>query len=364
MALVHHDILTQQYSLQWYSGERRIGNTSLPSPVFPASRGVSLAARFGWHYLLSPLLELLLALLAINLTRTRFTVLVASSYCGALVGLLLRRACLVGKVVYWATDWVPFSRSRPGIGIAKLITFLIFQHGDKFCAEHCDRVWDATRRIGRARETRAALLGKPIRYAQYRVTHPPVLEIRSNLFQKPEQVTKKPMLLCVSRDLTEGNGIDLATKGLRSLPGWQAEITFVIASGSSNNLTERQEILDWAKGIGVEKQITIRGYVPMSELQQIAQNSTCGLSVFRDPNHVSNVVFPGKVVLYLELGLPIIVSEASALAREVGDWHGGVAIDCDFARAILEIQTHQSCFRAGDYTHDATTQTILLNGGP
>jgi len=346
VALVHRDILTQRYSLVCYSGYRKMGERSLLAPVFPNVRGISAAARFGWYYLVCPLLDLLLALLAINCTKTRFAVFIASSCLDALVGLLLRRTRLVGKVIYWAMDWLSLSRFRTDIGLEKLGTFVLFQHMDRFCAEHCDGTWDATGRIGRAREALARVLRNPIRYMQHEVVYPPVVDFQSKIFEE----TRKPVVLLVGRGLREGEGTDLAIEGISSLLSRGFEVKFMIVSGSGTNLPDREKILDYARRCGVEKQVTIRGYVPTSELRQIIQNSTCGLSVFRDPNHVSNFAFPGKVVLYLESGLPVIVSKTSALATDIEGSNAGVAIEYqknEFVQAFLEILSCEPKFRLG-----------------
>jgi len=72
--------------------------------------------------------------------------------------------------------------------------------------------------------------------------------------------------------------------------------------------------------------------------------------VFRDPNHVSNFAFPGKVFLYLESGLPVIVSRTSALATDIEDANAGVAINYqkeDFVQAFLKILNCELKFRLG-----------------
>jgi len=347
VTLVRRDLLTQEYSMTWYTRQREEGERHLPAPVFPKPRVVSAVTRFGWHYLACPLLDLLLAFVGISRAQTRFNVFIATSCYDAVVGLFLRRVHLVGRVVYWAMDWLSLSRFRADLGLGRLLTFALFQHFDRFCAEHCDATWDATSRIARAREARAAMLHSSIRYVRHKVIHPPVLLCRT--IEKAQQ-TGKPTLVLVGRGVKAGQGIDLALDTLPFLIHMGFDARLMVVSGSRTNLTEQERILDYARRRGVEKQVVITGFVPTSKLRGILQGSTVGLSVFRDPNDVSNFAFPGKVVLYLESGLPVIVSKASALARDIEDSQAGVAIDYqkdDFIRAFLQILNHESQYRLG-----------------
>ena len=323
---------------------------SLPTPIFPNMKVISSITRAFWFYLIVPLLNLLLAVIAVRQMKTRFTICLASGIGSAIIGLILRKIGLVGKVIYWSVDWLPISRFRKDIGLLRILTFAYFQLMDRFCAEHCDATWDITKRIGGAREQLGNLIRHPIRYVNHEIVHPPIVDFTKRALRNKGMKKIKPAVVFIGRGLKEGEGIDLAIEGVRFLLNKGIEVELNIISGAKTNLQDRRKILNVIKRYKIEKYVTIHGYLSMAKVRQIMRNSFCGISIFKEKDHISNFAFPGKVLTYLESGLPVIVSKHSALAKDLSNANAGLAIDYrkdDFAEALINILKNESKFRLG-----------------
>jgi glycosyltransferase involved in cell wall biosynthesis len=88
--------------------------------------------------------------------------------------------------------------------------------------------------------------------------------------------------------------------------------------GKPEDEAYRLSLVNLCKELGVTEQVVFHGFVPNDEMATLVQSSLAGLALFPGGKaNYSNFGVIGKIREYLENGLPVILSKASAMAADL-----------------------------------------------
>ena len=290
----------------------------------PSTRGrVSSFApvRFLNHFVVRPVLDFALALGAYCYLGRKMDLFVGTSWEYALIGLVLHKLRVVESVVYWAQDWFP-DKVSDGVheSLSWTLALSTMRSLDKIAYENSTQVWNLTDRIG---ATRRKWWGEGLRIRKERtVGHLLSLPATSEAGQDEQTRDGVVFLGHLWRD----RGVELAIEAMSALKRRGIRVALHISSADREESFAREKVA-LAEKNGVIDQYRMWGYVPDADLGWLFIRCMAGLALFGKPEDVSNVAYPGKVVLYLEYGLPVIVSRDSSLATLVESNRMGFAIN-------------------------------------
>src|SRR6185369_16244742 len=102
----------------------------------------------------------------------------------------------------------------------------------------------------------------------------------------------------------------------------------------------------------IEKQIFFPNkFFSDNELNKLSQKSHVGIAIYdTDPNNPTYYTDPGKVKAYVEMGLPVIMSDVSAVSEYIKKYHSGEVIAQDtqaVKKAIAKIKKNYHLYEKG-----------------
>lgn len=235
----------------------------------------------------------------------RFDLLVSAGIQGALLFPALRIFRCSRRFVYIAGDWFPCSR------------WWLFLDGK--ASRLADETWNLTRAIRQAR------------IAAHKLPAGKEGPVVGALFSEPSpharsEAPKGQPYFCYLGRAWAGRGVDTAIEAMAILKKRGVALGLVITGPQKND--EMDFLRKIAAGAGVEDQVRWTGFLPLSDLNALLQRSLFGLAVFPGgADNYSNFTEPAKVSHCLQLGVPVIISKANAMAAEVLENGAGVLVD-------------------------------------
>jgi len=242
--------------------------------------------------------------------RRSFDLFVGSNNLNAFVGVICRKLRLVQKVVYFSPD---YSHTR----FQNRVLNYLYHWMDYYCIRNADWVWNSSSIMPvdpmmRERERR----GIPQKY-------------RSKQIQVPDGTDPKEVLPLEKVDrylvgfvghLREGMGVELLISSFpeirKRLP--RAKL-LIIGSGPIE-----ARLRELSKGIdGIE----MTGY--MGDINEVYRRlSHCAIAVAPyEAGSISQYTDPGKVKVYLSVGLPMVISKVPQVASEIDCERCGIAVE-------------------------------------
>ena len=114
-------------------------------------------------------------------------------------------------------------------------------------------------------------------------------------------------------------GIDIMLKALVHLP----DVEFWIV-GPGDLLQEMQEL---ALSLGVAGRTKFWGQIPFQELPYITRQAKIGISIEQPVGLNSILCLPNKLSDYIQLGIPVVVSDLPEIRRVVDQYQTGIILD-------------------------------------
>jgi glycosyltransferase involved in cell wall biosynthesis len=279
-------------------------------------------------------------------------------------GILLRRVGLTSKVVYWSIDWFPSSRSAFEGSVPRLLMSAFMQRLDRYCYEHSDMAWDVTDGISSAREQRWSGNLKQGRHSIiYPVSRQEGMQVHTPV--RPFGV------IFVGRDyyFTEGGELWTVVGAVRQLRERGIPAYLEIFGGAKSPTSRQLKFMEFVKSIGANDFVTLHGYMAFDDMSKIIARGACGVALFSG-TRISNFAFSGKVLNYLENGIPVIMTANSAVSSLIKDNNAGVVIDTadreSISLAIAKVIQNQDIYREGvqailrkDLTGDALLTDLM-----
>ncbi len=257
--------------------------------------------------------------------RKKYDLLVAVAVRCAFAGSIAKLLGFTRKLVYYTSDYLPFSK---GDSWETAFSKGAWKIMDRFCLRFADVVWNPspvmTELRRRNNEHEACF------------TVPPTMNPMDHPNESPG-----PTFVIIGW-LRKGLGLEMVFNALpriaKEIPSIKIRI---IGSGRESAHYEKL-----CKEEKLEKHVEFTGFI--QKLAPAVSDCMAGIAVY-DLDDPVKTSFPSKVKTYLELGLPVIMTDITYFASEVKKSKVGVVIDYDedeFSEAIkLMILKHQDMRR-------------------
>lgn len=250
-----------------------------------------------------------------------------------LAGVLLKKFGLVGKVVYYVTD---FSLHRYKNPIMNKLFLLL----DRLAFDHADFVWDVSKAIMPARIA-AGLNPKTIKTSLY---------VPTTLFQNQvcdHSVKKIPASIVYAGALNRENGPDLAIYAVKKILRVVPEVRLHIFTDGQD--IETQHLRDLTDTLGIHDKVFFHELISRNKLIADLRQFMIGLAPYR--------TFPGsprwwadstRIRLYLAVGLPVITTKVPSIAKELEQEKAGLVVKDnaqDISQAVISLLKNKSLYR-------------------
>lgn len=141
-------------------------------------------------------------------------------------------------------------------------------------------------------------------------------------------------------------------------PGQGLEFILDIAKKDSKLFVEfvgdgplREELEKFCKKHHLTKRVTFHGFVSNEKLLKIVKHWEVAVAPYiPQKDNPTMYTEPGKIKLYIELGLPVIMTRVSYLYKELIKYNAGAVIDFNyssFAKAFNNIQKNYKSYKTG-----------------
>lgn len=262
----------------------------------------------------------------------KYDLFVGSNNLNAFVGLLAQRSGLVKRVIYFSPDYV---RNRFDNGFLNRV----YRRLDRYCIEHCEVTWNSS----------AYADPDPMMLAREMDGFPP--ELRQKQIQVPDGTDLREILpyseiyrrrIGFVGHLRAGMGGCELIDAFReiALRVQDAEL-LLIGSGPEEPIMRQL-----AENI---PNIEMTGY--MGDIAEVYDRlSKCAIAVAPyEEGSISQFTDPGKVKVYLSVGLPIVINRVPLIADEIGREKCGVAVEAGdraaFVDAVVQLLTDDTLYQ-------------------
>ncbi len=272
--------------------------------------------------------QLALVILILLRFRTRFTLAIGVSTFYATTALILKRLGKVKHVVYYRIDYYP----------GRSFMNTLFRVLDRICYRDSDSVWSLSERISNIRVP--GLLTSPMTKPVMIV---PLTYDGSLLRLRPVNEIDRLSIVFVGT-LEKLQGLQLLVRAmpliLRKFPKAHVKI---IGDGPYGN-----ELKNLVASSGLSENFTFFGFLKRdAEVTDIVSRSAVGVAPFvPTPDNNAMTADPGKLKLYMFLGLPVVVTKIPS-GMLIDSRRAGIAIDYDagaLAEAITRLLSDDAVF--------------------
>lgn len=248
----------------------------------------------------------------------------------ALTGLILKKLGKVQKVVYYAMDFSP-NRLKS--------TFLnwIYHTIEKFCVIHADEVWNTSLGISLGREKYLHLDRNKFTQKLVPTGIWPGIVQRKNFNQ-----IKKNQLFFIGH-LLEKQGVQIVLEAIPDIIKRIKDFKFIVV-GSGEYEDELKKI---TKKLKIEHHVEFTGAIAdHEEVHRLMGDSAVGIAPYKpDKEQVNNFTYygdPGKIKDYINMGLPVILTDVSHNAKYLEEKECAIVISYSkqsVAKAVLKLMT-------------------------
>ena len=285
--------------------------------------------------LVSSIFEFFLLISWIFRTRQVYDLYIGVDNLNAIQGLILKKLGKVKKVVFYTIDYFPTRFEN------KFLNW-IYHTIDRICVENADETWNVSSKMDAARE-RIYKVSQKARNRQYEVP----IGIWYN-HTRPKNFTEidRRKLIFVGH-LLPYMGVDLVIKTLpilvKDIKGVKLEI---IGDGE-----ERENLIRLAKKLGVGDKVKFYGWIrERKRLEEVISDGAVGLATFNTKildEKVKNAD-PGKIKDYMQVGMPVITTNAVSTADRIVKAEAGVLIEYDsnqLRRAVAKLLKNEEVLK-------------------
>ncbi|MBN1291348.1 MAG: glycosyltransferase [Candidatus Latescibacteria bacterium] len=244
----------------------------------------------------------------------KYDLYIGSDNLNTLAGLILRKIGRVRRVVYYVIDFSPVR--FPG-------RFLnaVYQYINKLCCYHADVIWNVSEAMIAGREN----IGIQKEKSAPQITVPLGCMFDS-IHRKPLSEIDRFSIVYFGA-LRPEHGPGLILEALPEILKVYPEANVVFAGGGElkNSLENRAETL------GITDNVRFTGFLATDEdVYNVLIG--CGLALATypaDDTTYKKYCDPGKVKIYLACGLPVLITDVPAVAREIKEKGAGVIVEHD-----------------------------------
>lgn len=246
--------------------------------------------------------------------RRRFDLYIGVQHPFPVVGLLLRRLGIVKKVIYYDLDYFP-----PGGGLSKRAAGSAFiRFMDRFFLRSSDAVWHLTPILKRLKQAQAP-----------RGKAPPMvvpLGINGARSPVPPSGNRTAPAIAYVGELTERMALDACIEAVDQVRRAIPDIRLLIIGQGPAEAALRSRV----RSLDLTGNVEFLGFIEGQDgVRAVLAQCAAGIAPYvTAPWQPARYADPGKVKLYMAAGLPVIVTPAPALAREIERAGAGIVVEC------------------------------------
>lgn len=284
---------------------------------------------------LSFMLYIIVVFIAVLRLRRKFHVFIGIATFSSMIGLILKKAGKVQRVIYYCLDYYPPPQN---FGFNQLVN-TIYKKVDTWIVKDADMVWEISPRIKKAREHYAKVPADS--YKEVIVPLGYAGEVSRNCpFEKKERWT-----LGFVGTLSENQGLQLVVAAMPRLVEKFPEIKVRIIGHGPYASKLKKDI----QKNGLESRFILHGFLhDDNEVYDILSHCMIGLATWTgDETDNSLYADPGKPKLYALLGLPVIITSATWISQLIAQTGAGEVINYsveEFIFAVEKIITNDDKF--------------------
>ncbi|MCL4486897.1 MAG: glycosyltransferase [Chloroflexi bacterium] len=256
--------------------------------------------------------------------RDRYDLWIGVEALNAIMGVVMRRAGIVRRVIYYNLD---YGETR----FKNALLNRVFHGLDRLAARHADMVWNLSDEMER---TRSRLVGGRVRFAPQ--TTVPIGTDVDRITRLPlEQIGRYSVVYLGL--LSDNTGAMLALDSMpaivRALP--HARL-LIVGSGPLEGLMRAR-----ARTMGLEDKVEFRGRVSDREVEETLRVCAVGLAPYApDPDSIKRFTDVTKPRMYMTCGVPVVITDVPPIAKEISAGGAGIIAPYDqveFANAVVRI---------------------------
>ncbi len=239
----------------------------------------------------------------------------------AVVGIIVRKIGFTKKVVFYCIDYVPnrFSSS---------IINNIYHQIDKFAVEHSDITWNLSSRMAEGREKKwEKVLGNQIVV--------PIC-IWYDRVQSHRAKSVNPHEIIYVGTIIEKQGLDMCVEAIRIVKNTIKDIKLtIIGSGPYEDV-----IKGLVKKYRLEEHVEFLGYLPSHEdVEKRLSAAALAVALYNPQKDTfTRYADPMKVKTYLVCGLPVLITDVPAIARDTQKAGCGIIVDYKLEDIVEKIE--------------------------
>lgn len=277
--------------------------------------------------LLNPITYLITLVTFIQATRKlgiKFDLCLGVTQFPGFVGVLLHQMGIVKKTIFLNCDYFT---AKPWSLYSLVI--IISNWMVKFATNYCDAAWYVTHRI----------LDKQISVGM--IKNSSILRLIV-----PEGISNQDIVWSENYSKTQivfigqvgaHQGIQLVVDSMPQVIKAVPSANFVVIGGGPYEDSLRRLVQER----GLEKVINISGYATRTVVHNLLSTSAFAVAPYvPDPYSFTYYALPGKIMLYLSYGLPVIVTNVPPISEEISKKDAGIVIDYNadqLAAAIISL---------------------------
>ncbi len=245
-------------------------------------------------------------------TRRVYDLYAGSDNLNTLAGIVLRWLGRVRRVAYYVIDFTPMRFRNRFMNV-------VYQSINRFCCYRADVIWNVSPAMIAGRESIGILLGR----SAPQITVPLGCDyerVRRNAAERYD-----PHAIAYFGSLRGEHGPGLILEAMPRILGDYPDASVVFAG--SGPLME--PLQNRARELGIESRVRFTGFVATDD-EAYGILSACGLSLATYPadDHTYKAYCdPGKVKIYLACGLPVLMTDVPAVARELAEKGAGALVE-------------------------------------
>ncbi|MFC1509510.1 glycosyltransferase, partial [Candidatus Omnitrophota bacterium] len=260
----------------------------------------------------------------------KYDLYVGSDNLNTLAGLILRLFGRVRRVAFYVIDFTPVR--FPG----RLMN-AVYQTINRICCYHADIIWNVSEAMIEGRES----IGIERKRSAPQITVP--LGCAFDSIQRKPTGDINRFTIAYFGALRHEHGPGLILEALPAIREKHPEAQVVFAGGGEL----KKALEERAEQLGVSDNVRFTGFLETDE-DVYRVLTGCGLALATypaDDDTYKKYCDPGKVKIYLACGLPVLITDVPAVAREIESKGAGVIVEHDperLAAAVCDIYENKA----------------------
>lgn len=306
------------------------------------------------HQMLFYILDIFLTFYFVLLAKTKFDLCVALDNLNTVSVLPFKKFGIIKKLVFYTIDYNPQRFENKTLNN-------IYHFLDRLACYYADAIWVLSKKMDKARAKNKVNIKK--------MKPSILLPMGANLERiktLPFAKIQRHQIVYVGF-LMEKQGVQLAIESLPKVIEKVPDVKFVIIGQGEYE----KELRILARKLKILNHVDFKGFVKNhSELENILCRSAIGIAPYvNSPDNYTMFTDPGKPKLYLGCGLPVVITDVPAIAREIKSKKAGLIVEYQtksVADALIKLLSNDKIYleyrkNAIELSKDYNTDSLIAN---